>query len=433
MPKGSLCSRDFQTMKEAKPLRLTRSPKPTLHNAVKITILRPVILIILLIGLVVIWIDFPLTPERVTAASVAAIPAPTPPDKETIDALVDQLKEAIADPVDDEDVVNSIIERWDRRVLIGKTKKQVIDMFFADVKAIVKKKATQDAVWEAWSDLVAEADADEPVAPIAPPSRPRAKPSPKAVEPDEPDAPSTSPSSSKAQPSPKAVDVNEPTEKGIDAPLRAGQWVLTDEKKRNSGATEMVFFRSAYDTVRTWYSEPRQYKGYSYSISIPTDPIDPNAQAKVAGIDKAVKTVVDNGFALPYDLQFFCSPVEGALTQAFKRGENWAPVAYIFLGPGGSPKALSSTAAGFNGFDTRTIRTIHEIGHIIHERQAGDTYWQSGRTINTAASSQVSQYGCCNEKEFVAEVFAGMMIGKRWSNEVLAEYRKWLGPRPTIF
>ncbi len=412
-------------------MRLTRYPKATLHNAVKITILRPVILIFLLIGFLALWINIPLTPERVTAASLAAIPGPTPPDKETIDALVDQLKEAIADPIDDEDVVNSIIEKWDRRILVGKTKKQVIDLLFADVKTIVKKKATQDAVWEAWSDLVAEADGDEPPA-APPPSRTRVQPSPKADEPDEPAAPSSPPARSKAQPASKPVDDDEPTERGIDAPLVNGRWMLTDERKRDFGAREMATFQEVYSAVKGWHSEPRQYRGQNYSISVATDPLDKNAQGKIVGIEKAVKTVVDSGYVLPADLQFYCSGVVGTANQAFKRGTNWAPVAYIVLGDGGSPTSLSASAAGFNGFDTRTIRAIHEIGHIIHERQAGDGFWEGFRKPNSSAT-QVSTYAGNNEKEFVAEVFAGMLIGKRWPNEVLAEYRKWLGPRPTIF
>ena len=441
---------------EVKVMKDTKLPKPISNVIGNPASRRPLVLVLMILGaLLAVQICVPFTTNSVAAASPTAIPAPTP-DQEEIDALVEQLKGLLAETIEDEETVNSIVEKWEVRALARRTKKQIITALFADVKSVVRDKATQDAVWESWSDQIAEAEAEEPARPA--PSRVKPKPTPEETDEEESEAPTSAPSRSsrsktQAKPNPdeadaeesappskgkvpanrRPADANDITEKGIDASDANGRWVLTDELKKSSGATEMAFFRSSYNSVKTWHSEPRQYKGYHYSISIPTDPIDPNAQGKMTGIDKAVRTVVDNGFALPYDLQFYCSPVDGVWTQAFKRGDNWAPVAYIFLGPGGSNKALSSTAAGFNGFDTRTIRTLHEIGHIIHERQAGDTYWQTGRTINSAASSQVSQYGCCNEKEFVAEVFAGMMIGKRWSNEVLAEYRKWHGPRPAIF
>jgi len=350
----------------------------------------------------------PLAQSGSAAAAMSAIPAPTPLDKEGADALVQQLKDTLSDSIDDEDAVNSIAAKWDARILTGRTKKQLILMVFNDLKTVVTEKEKQDAVWASWSELIADADAEEPAVPMVVP--PRNDPPPAQ------------------NPRPRAASFEDPTELGIAIPRVGNQWILTDDRKRSSAASEMAFFGNAYKAVKNWRQERKQYKGQGYTIYVAMEPLDPNAQGKMVGIDKAVQTVIDNGFDLPLDLRFYCTGVPGTLTQAFKRGENWAPIAYIVLGDGGSSKALSATAAGTNGFETRTIRAIHEIGHILHERQAGDGFWETGRFAPLGIAGKVSGYAMGNEKEFVAEVFTGFMIGKRWPADVVAEYRRFGGP-----
>ncbi len=355
--------------------------------------------------LVLAWLAAaPSTGTIPTASAFTAKAAPTPPlDKDAADALVELLKASLADSIEDEEAIASIQRKWDARIVANRTRKQILDLLFADVKSIVSDKETQDAVWESWKEIGADAEAAEP------------EPAPNVPEP--------------APRPPTAVNFDAPTEMGIVVPRVAGApWVLTDDLKRSNAGSEMAFFRNAYNAVKVWRPEPRQYRGQSYTIYLAMDPLDPNLQGKVVGIEKAVKTVIDNGFNLPRDLRIYCSGVVGTLTQAFKRGDNWAPIAYIVLGDGGSTKALSATSAGFNGFETRAIRTIHEIGHILHERDAGDGFWEKGRFAPTAVSGKVSQYAQGNEKEFVAETYTGLMIGKQWPADVMAEYRKFRGP-----
>ena len=366
---------------------------------------RPVAIFLILAASAAAMLILPLHTGR--SAPVFAIPRPTPPDKQAIDALVEQLMGTLGDSIDDDDLIASIGRKWDARILAGKTKKQIIDLLYADLKSVVTEKETQDAVWKSWADIISDAVSED--------STP-ANTSNAGVQP--PAAPV------------RSVSFDDPTERGIAVPRVGGQWILTDDLKRTNAASEMAFFRSAYTAVKVWRPEKRQYGGFSYTVLVATDPLDQNAQGKITGADKAVKAVIDHGFILPNDLRFYCSNVVGTLTQAFKRGDNWAPIAWIVLGDGGSTKALSATSAGLNGFDTRTIRAIHEIGHILHERYEGDGFWEKGRTPNPAVSAKVSAYGCCNEKEFVAEVFTGLMIGVRWPPDVIAEYHRFHGPMP---
>lgn len=64
-----------------------------------------------------------------------------PLDEEAIQALVEKLKESLAEAIEDEDTQNAIIEKWDARMekLVGKTAKQVVDLLMADVKSVVKE------------------------------------------------------------------------------------------------------------------------------------------------------------------------------------------------------------------------------------------------------------------------------------------------------
>ena len=547
--------RSLFTIKIAKASAMITANMTTLRDSVNVvgttTLVRPVVVVLLMLGsFLAVWIGSPFTAERVAAASIKAMPAPTPPDQEEIDALVERLKGTLAESIDDEDTVNSIVEKWDMRALARRTKKQIIDALFADVKVVVRDKETQDAVWESWSEMIAEADAEEPKRPVprakskptpevavndeeepaAPPARSNAAPTAaettalintlidalssclddadmvaeikdswekqglggmtkkqimdtllrdvKAIVPDKEardqiwdcfigalqdkkwdswsiyisqmmDQGSTSTAPTKRggdQPAPKPGRVpasSTPTES--DATPKAakqesgfvnGRYVLSDESRRNKGNGNMQVFSYERARVKVWKPEKRQYRGYQYTVYYATEPVDSQAQAKAAGADKAVKAVMDAGFKLPDDLRFYCTSIgesgieNSTKTEAFERGPNWTPIAYIMLGPGGSPDALSTTANGFNGYDTRTIRAIHEIGHIIHERQAGDYFWKSPSfSAKGDPASKVSQYATTGSfKEFVAETFAGLIIGKKWPSDVLAEYHRHLGP-----
>jgi hypothetical protein len=84
-----------------------------------------------------------------------------------------------------------------------------------------------------------------------------------------------------------------------------------------------------------------------------------------------------------------------------------------------------------NGFDKPTITCIHEIGHILNERNLGDTFWEKDSIMTGKATTgaEVSGYAAQNKKEFVAEVFAGLMLGMTFSHPCMQEYTALGGPQ----
>lgn len=340
-----------------------------------------------------------------SASAHAPMSAPTPPlDKEAADALVEQLKETLADSIEDEAVVTSIKERWDARIVANKTRKQIIDLLFADVRSIVSDKAKQDAVWESWKEIAAEPESEEP--------GPAPEP-PKPVTP--PVAPASVPRSG-----PGGITKQTPFHFGNDEKIRIGH-------------DQMVSFFSdqGIGGVKTWVQEKGNYGRQSYTIYKDMD--DPDINIKVAAVHKSVKTLIDRGVRIPDDLRVYCAKHTSPTQQrAIIRGERWAPVAIVFL-VWARPRSFelgSLSQEPTPGFDRATISMIHEIGHILHERAMGDLFWMEefkGKAPDEVAS-KVSFYARNSRKEFAAEVFAGMFVGKRWSPDVLAYYHEIRGP-----
>lgn len=93
------------------------------------------------------------------------------------------------------------------------------------------------------------------------------------------------------------------------------------------------------------------------------------------------------------------------------------------------------------GFDPSGVASIvHEFGHALHFTWAPSKYhglWgtsftgktASGKQSSQVANSEVSQYGG-KPREFVAEVFLGLVYGKEYSDDVMQMYRAFGGPLP---
>ncbi|WP_273584250.1 hypothetical protein [Xenorhabdus sp. PR6a] len=92
---------------------------------------------------------------------------------------------------------------------------------------------------------------------------------------------------------------------------------------------------------------------------------------------------------------------------------------------------------------TKVIAAIvHEIGHIIHAQrtESKEKFWLAKRidqhnihNIPAKIVEQVSGYAIekQNSNEFVAEVFTGLVYGKKYSQEVLEYYQYYSGPELT--
>ncbi len=79
----------------------------------------------------------------------------------------------------------------------------------------------------------------------------------------------------------------------------------------------------------------------------------------------------------------------------------------------------------------------HEMGHATHFQQDGEGFITSGGVGHgfgnmapdeIRIAKKVSGYAATKKCEFIAEVFAGMVIGKKWDAEVLQQYKKFNGP-----
>jgi hypothetical protein len=186
-------------------------------------------------------------------------------------------------------------------------------------------------------------------------------------------------------------------------------------------------------------------------------------------IRTAVTDVVGAGHALPA-LDFYLTAGQNVPNVAMKTytpaGAS-APV--IFLGPKmwtHNPAVAGSAAAVAGGLGSHGERgvanqaydgtarffgnpkqkaqgatiVIHELGHILHEIHNPGVFWEELRAIEAAVavspngpgwmnqSTHVSHYATKNQLEFVAEVFAGRLMGTHYALAVGAVYNALGGP-----
>lgn len=78
---------------------------------------------------------------------------------------------------------------------------------------------------------------------------------------------------------------------------------------------------------------------------------------------------------------------------------------------------------------------IHEVGHWAHRESVGEEQFRKLDKSRLTKSQveliqgEVSRYGATKRTEFVAEVFAGKVAGRKFSDEVMKLYQKFGGPK----
>ena len=118
-------------------------------------------IIISLFAILLISIVGLLTPRLnvVSAWNITALPQPTPErplSEQDVSQLFEQLENSLKSDVDDEDAVAAIVERWENHEdLEGKTRTQILQLFFNDVRTVITDKETLDIVWSHWTTLAA--------------------------------------------------------------------------------------------------------------------------------------------------------------------------------------------------------------------------------------------------------------------------------------
>ncbi|MGD9587703.1 MAG: hypothetical protein AB7Q37_08585 [Pyrinomonadaceae bacterium] len=234
---------------------------------------------------------------------------------------------------------------------------------------------------------------------------------------------------------------------GPDLP---GPFNLIDSEKTRMGQQNYAFV-SRQKNRNHWFNEPAfmathqfdpnadgRNRNHKYVI-YGTSSVDPVYQSKVAAVKKAVKALVDRQVdtRILQLMAFNCSSDQDTTTQVVKRitipGESFLPVTHFYLGPNDATPAgsVASNLNGQNGFDSYTIGILHMIGHVLYERDNSEGYYQGNILARTA--NRVSAYARTSRNEFVAEVFAGLMIGVNWPPEVIAEYnQQWVPRNPYI-
>ncbi len=111
---------------------------------------------------------------RANAASVTPQATPEKPlNKEEVGALLEGLKEGLPDLIDDEAAVTRITDKWHaRKDLAGKTRTQILNLLFADVKSVINDKATLDSIWQGWRSEEKSDEATPVESPQEPPTPP---------------------------------------------------------------------------------------------------------------------------------------------------------------------------------------------------------------------------------------------------------------------
>jgi hypothetical protein len=208
------------------------------------------------------------------------------------------------------------------------------------------------------------------------------------------------------------------------------QMVLDPTRKSSLSTAELSAFYQQIGGVKVFNTEQGVAGGKTFTIF--KDSGDPDLTKKVAAVKEAIRLIDAKGVAIPTGLRVYCTNAYAAQNRAFHRDGQWNEVAMVILGPkavtGGRADAMSGTNLG--GCNPPTITCIHEIGHILHEHGAGDVFWETGSPLSGKAASagEVSGYAGQNGKEFVAEVFAGKVLGKAFSAAVNNEYAGFGGP-----
>ncbi len=185
---------------------------------------------------------------------------------------------------------------------------------------------------------------------------------------------------------------------------------------------------------KAYTQEIYNYNGYTATIYKGHG--DGEAATKVACIKKGMRTIVDKGVALPPNLRFYCIADTSVQNRAFVRDGAWNSVAYITLAPSMlQPGDLQSISNSVHpGFEKGDVTAIHEMGHAIHAHQMGEAFLDTNANGGcngepTGANAvQVSGYAGMNKKEYVAEVFTGLILGRAYAHSVMQEYAQYNGP-----
>lgn len=210
---------------------------------------------------------------------------------------------------------------------------------------------------------------------------------------------------------------------------------LTQARKDAIASMEFGALIQQTASVRGYEYARHSYRKELVDIYVATD--DGHGKQKKGAVIEAVKRIVDKGIRLPKGLKVYCSGAWVSQNRAFHRDVNWDQIAVVVLGSkacrGGRSNANSAILPPlYKKLDAPTVTCIHEIGHILHGINVGDAFFDHtdsrAWTKPPKNADGVSGYAQANKKEFVAEVFAGLVLGQGYSEDCMKEYEALGGP-----
>lgn len=209
---------------------------------------------------------------------------------------------------------------------------------------------------------------------------------------------------------------------------------ISPERKATMLQTEAGGLMKNLSESKAYLQEQCACEGQAYVIHKAHD--DPKANEKTTAVKLAVKTVVDYGFTLPPNLRFYCIGSDKVQNRAWIRDAGWNSISYITLGPSAlEPGQLQSISNSLHpGYTKGSVTCIHEIGHALHAARLGEAFLDVNANggVNGGPTGKnavlVSGYAGQSKKEFVAEVFTGTLLGRKYAADVMKEYNDYQGP-----
>ena len=167
---------------------------------------------------------------------------------------------------------------------------------------------------------------------------------------------------------------------------------------------------------------------------------DGGSAEKVEAMKAAIQTVVNAGYTLPKELRVYTIADASVQNKIYTRDPLWMEIYYTTLGPTTcTDSGVASISNGAHpGFTKGHVTCLHELGHALHAMNMGEDFLATNANGGVTGAPtggmavQVSMYAGNSKKEFVAEVFAGMMIGRTYSSGVMAEYHSYNGPKSLV-
>jgi hypothetical protein len=171
---------------------------------------------------------------------------------------------------------------------------------------------------------------------------------------------------------------------------------------------------------------------------------DVNFQPRLKSFEAAIKKIESAFFKLPPTILVHL-PKFGGTIDAQAICENggtpravFNPPNFVHLSPSVVGNPIDTQFGGvFKNLSTELdpegpASVVHELGHMMHYHSSPSTFYglhsADFKRAGGDVAMKVSSYASGNPREFVAEVFMGLVYGRTFDDDVIAMYRDFGGP-----